>query len=122
MFINYGPRRVCVPLIEDVADRHITVHTLNQVLSPNFEIRAVVASLETDGIAFLPLSSTAWKILETEFPDQLKERFLRISETPNLFTDPISLPKKRSAARFKTAPSQAIASNVPKKPWWRFWT
>lgn len=122
MFINYESRRVRVPLVEDVADRHITIHSLNQVLAPDFEIRAVVVSLETDSIALLPLPTAAWRLLSAEFPNELAERFLQISDSPNLFTDPISLPNSNSRARSRTAPPQARIENVPKNPWWRFWT
>jgi hypothetical protein len=117
LFIEYGSQRVKVPLTEDVADRHITVHTLNELLAPDFEIRYLYASNGTDGAGCLPLPIAAWQSLEAEFADRLPRRFMKIAASPNVFTDVISTP---------IVPRQSVA-NEPRpapasvRPWWRFW-
>jgi len=107
MFIQFGQRRVKVPLVIGVEDRHITVHTLNQLLLPDLEIRYVLASNGNDGAAFLPLSSNSWKQLENEFPAEVEHNFLKIESSLNLFTEIVPLPQSRQPKKMK---------------WWQFWS
>src|SRR4051794_31419183 len=44
LFILYGDKRVKVPLKVSAADRHITLLSLNEALSPDFEVRMLYAS------------------------------------------------------------------------------
>ncbi len=39
LFVIFGSKRVRVPLMQSPADRHITLLTLNEALSPEFEAR-----------------------------------------------------------------------------------
>src|SRR5687768_8541919 len=55
LYISRGGQRVKVPLVVGSEDRHITLHTLNQLLLPAFEIRVCVDSNGSDTLAFLPL-------------------------------------------------------------------
>ena len=57
LFVTYGTKRVRVPLTESAEDRHITLLALNQVLSPEFEIRMLYASVGGDTGIFIPLTS-----------------------------------------------------------------
>lgn len=103
LYIVFGEKRSCVPLVIGTEDRHITLHSLNQVLSPDYEIRFFTASYGSDTLAFVPLSASDWQSLEQEFGPALQQHFMRIEAKPNLFTDPIRVPK----------------SNRHK--WWQFW-
>src|SRR5215475_7620743 len=44
LYITFDDREVRAPLQIDVADRHITICTLNDMLSPEYEIRFLVFS------------------------------------------------------------------------------
>ncbi len=85
VYISYGDKRVEVPLKGEVADRHITVHTLNQLVLPAYEIRYLTASNGSDTAAFVPLASDDWSVIEKEFPEAVKENFTQIEESVNLF-------------------------------------
>jgi len=87
MYINYKDRRVKVPLVIGTEDRHITLCTLNEVLSPDHEIRLCVDSNGSDTLAFLPLSSDTWCDLDTQYGDAVTKRFYKFQTKPNVFTD-----------------------------------
>ncbi len=87
MYISYRGQRTKVPLVEGLADRHITLHTLNQLLKPAFEIRVCADSNGMDTLAFLPLSATDWSALEATFGERVERRFRKIEQRPNLFTE-----------------------------------
>lgn len=87
IYIIYKDRRIKVPLVVGPEDRHITLLTLNQVLSPKYEIRVCVDSNGSDTLAFLPLAATAWAEMESDFGAEVSKRFRRIEAKPNLFTD-----------------------------------
>jgi hypothetical protein len=88
MYISHRGRRVKVPLVVGHEDRHITIHTLNQLLKPAFEIRVCVDSNGSDTLAFLPLSGADWSALEARFGEKVGRRFRKVEARPNLFTDP----------------------------------
>lgn len=69
------------------ADRHITLHTLNELLKAAFEVRVCVASNGSDTLAFLPLPADDWSALERRFGAKVAKHFRRIEQRPNLFTD-----------------------------------
>ena len=50
--------------MEDKTDRDTTIITLNEVLSPDYEIRFCIDSDGSDTLAFLPLSAKQWADLE----------------------------------------------------------
>ncbi len=109
MFIHFGDDRRRVPLVIGVEDRHITLHTLNQMLLPEYEIRCIKASLGSDMLFALPLPCESWRQLERDFPDAVARHFLPIEESPNLFTDPLDHGGAGKSAHEK------------KRPWWKFW-
>lgn len=87
MYISHRGRRVRVPLVVGIEDRHITLHTLNELLKPEFEIRVCVDSHGSDTLAFLPLDAAEWSALEARFGDSVDRHFRKVEERPNLFTD-----------------------------------
>jgi hypothetical protein len=87
--IRYKGETTNVPLVVGVEDRHITVVTLNEVLSPEYEIRYLIASSPTDSGAFVPLPTLIWRSLEDQYGDKVAKQFYRIKKTPNLFTEVI---------------------------------
>lgn len=87
VFISHRGRRVKVPLGAAPEDRHITVHTLNQLLQPAYEIRACVDAHGSGTLAFLPLPAADWSALEARFGHKVARRFRKIEERPNLFTE-----------------------------------
>jgi hypothetical protein len=57
LFVIFGSKRMRVPLTRSPADRHIALLTLNEGLSPEFEVRMLYASVGSDSSTFVPLSS-----------------------------------------------------------------
>ncbi len=87
MFISYNSKRVRVPLVIGTEDRHITLVTLNQILSPDFEIRYCIDSHGSDTGAFLPLSCDTWRELEITYGNAVAKRFYQLQQSPNIFTE-----------------------------------
>ncbi len=87
MYIMYGSNLAKVPLVAGPEDRHITLHTLNQLLKPDFDIRACMASRGSDTLVFVPLPAADWESLEKQYGERVEKHFRRISERPNLFID-----------------------------------
>lgn len=86
LFIIYRGQRHRVPLVIGAGDRHITLHTLNQVLAPDFEIRWCRAMEGDDTLGCIPLSANDWRELEKQFGSKVADHFGLIQERPNLFT------------------------------------
>ena len=87
LYVIYGGREVKVPLQIDVADRHITVCCLNDVLSPNYEIRYLVFSHGSDTLGFAALSLADWRELEMANPAAVAENFIDPRKLPNVLTE-----------------------------------
>lgn len=104
LFVIFGSKRVRVPLTESAADRHITLLTLNEALSPEFEVRMLYASVGCDSGTFVPLGSEGWSALEREAAEIVSRRFHKLMPHPNTFTELVTVPSKPSVRR-----------------WWRFW-
>jgi hypothetical protein len=104
LFVIFGSKRLRVPLTESVADRHITLLTLNEALSPEFEVRMLYASVGNDSGTFVPLRSDAWAALEQEAEEVVSRRFHKLRKHPNAFTEVVRVPRKPGD-----------------RPWWRFW-
>jgi hypothetical protein len=85
--LQYGDRRVKVPLSYSGDDRHITLCALNRVLAPDYEVRFCIDSNGSDTLAFLPLRCEQWAKLERRYGEAVARRFYRLAERPNLFTD-----------------------------------
>jgi hypothetical protein len=86
-YLTFRGKRVRFPWVVGTEDRHITLHTLNEVLMPEFEIRVCVDSNGSDTLAFLPLSGEDWKALEAAHGERVAKHFRKIKERPNLFTE-----------------------------------
>ena len=89
VYVRYGKTRLRVPLTFSGADRHVTLLTLNEALSPDFEVRFCRDSAGSDTLAFLPLPVPLWDDLERRFGGEVGRRFARLAARPNLFTDEI---------------------------------
>jgi hypothetical protein len=89
VYIQYGDRRVRVPLTYSAADRHVTLCALNNALAPEYEVRFCIDSNGSDTLAFLPLLVAQWAELEQRYGVSVGGRFYQIKERPNLFTDPL---------------------------------
>ena len=87
LYVQFRERRVKVPLNYSADDRHITIHALNSVLGPDYEVRFCVDSNGGDTLAFLPLECKQWAEFESRFGDAVSKRFYKVTERPNLFTD-----------------------------------
>jgi hypothetical protein len=88
LYIEYAGKRTRVPLVVGPEDRHLTLHSLNQILAPDYEVRVCVDSQGSDTLAFLPLRATHWSELERTYGAQVAAHFRKIAKKPNLFTDP----------------------------------
>jgi hypothetical protein len=60
------------------ADRDTSIIALNDILSPDFELRYCTASNGSDGAAFLPLTREQWNELDERFEDRLAPLFLPV--------------------------------------------
>lgn len=85
LLIHYKNQEFVVPLTHSPEDRHITLHTLNQILMPEYEIRLLIESAGDDTLGFLPLEAKYWEQLEARYAT-VYEVFAKITESPNLFT------------------------------------
>ena len=87
LFIIFDGREVRTPLQIDVADRHITICTLNDVLSPKYEIRFLVFSHRSDTLGFAALGVADWRELEEANQAVVEESFIDPRKLPNLMTE-----------------------------------
>jgi hypothetical protein len=87
LYITFDDREVRVPLLIDVADRHITICTLNDVLSPKHEVRFLVFSHGSDTLGFAALSVADWRELEKANAAVVAENFIDPRKLPNLMTE-----------------------------------
>jgi hypothetical protein len=87
LYIVLDGRELRVPLQIDVADRHIMICTLNEVLSPNYEVRFLVFSHGSDTLGFAALSIADWQRLEKASPAVVAKNFIDPRKLPNLITE-----------------------------------
>jgi hypothetical protein len=87
LFMAFEGKEVRVPLQQDTADRHITICTVNDLLSPKYEIRFVVLSQGSDSIGLAALSTEDWRELERTNPETVAENFIDPRKLPNLMTE-----------------------------------
>jgi hypothetical protein len=87
LFITFNGREARVPLLMDVADRHITICTLNDMLGPNYEVRFLVFSHRSDTGGFAALSVADWRELEKGNAAVVAENFIDPRKLPNLMTE-----------------------------------
>lgn len=101
LVFSCADRSTVVPLTHSPADRHIALLSLNEVLSPLFEIRYVWASHGADSAALLPLAAHDWQSLLSEYgATALDMAFLKLQQAPNLFTDALVRPKPKPRWKF----------------------
>jgi hypothetical protein len=89
IYINYAGKRLKVPLVIGLEDRHITICSLNEILHPDYEIRLVKDPAGSDTVAFLPLPTATWMQLENQYGAAVPKYFYKITSKPNIFTDPM---------------------------------
>lgn len=83
-----GSRRV--PLTYSIADRHITLLAINEVIAPVYEIRYVCASGGGDTAGLVVLATSEWTSLEQQYGTSAVDRaFRRLRARPNIFTEPM---------------------------------
>jgi len=70
----------------DETDRDITIKTLDEFISPKYQIRLFSESLGDDTLAFTVLNSDEWKDLENEFgKEKLEFFFTPVSQFKGIF-------------------------------------
>jgi len=87
LYLSHKGKRDKVPLVAGNEDRHITLHALNGLLRPEYEIRVSIDSRGSDTLAFLPLPAADWTELESRFGKKVAAHFRKIEAHPNLFTE-----------------------------------
>ncbi len=93
--IKYKGAKKRVPFVTlGTHNRQEAIVTLNELLSPDYEVRFCVDSSGSDTLAYIPLSCNDWNKLENQYGViAVRRRFYPINkESPNMFTDPIYPP------------------------------
>ena len=79
-------KTLTIPYEEDETDRDITIKTLDNFISPKYQIRLFSESLGDDTLAFTVLNSNEWKELENEFgKEKLEFFFTPVSQFKGIF-------------------------------------
>ena len=79
-------KALTIPYEEDETDRDITIKTLDNFISPKYQIRLFSESLGDDTLAFTVLNSDEWKDLENEFgKEKLEFFFTLVSQFKGIF-------------------------------------
>ena len=75
-----------IPYEDDETDRDITIKTLDEFISPKYQIRLFSESLGDDTLAFTVLNSDEWKELENSVgKEKLEFFFTPVSQLNGLF-------------------------------------
>ena len=79
-------KTLTIPYEDDRTDRDITIKTLNDFISPKYQIRVFMESIGDDTLAFTVLNSDEWKDLENEFgKEKLEFFFTPVSQFKGIF-------------------------------------
>ena len=79
-------KSLTIPYEDDRTDRDITIKTLNDFISPKYQIRVFMESIGDDTLAFTVLNSDEWKELENLVgKEKLDFFFTSVSELNGLF-------------------------------------
>ena len=79
-------KTLTIPYEDDETDRDITIKTLDEFISPKYQIRLFSESLGDDTLAFTVLNSNEWKELENEFgKEKLEFFFTPVSQFKGIF-------------------------------------
>ena len=79
-------KTLAIPYEDNETDRDITIKTLDEFISPKYQIRLFSESLGDDTLAFTVLNSNEWKELENEFgKEKLEFFFTPVSQFKGIF-------------------------------------
>ena len=93
-------KTLAIPYEDDETDRDITIKTLDEFISPKYQIRLFSESLGDDTLAFTVLNSNEWKELENEFgKEKLEFFFTPVSQFKGIFNMSMKEVKKIYAER-----------------------
>ena len=86
IILKKGNKTLTIPYEDDRTDRDITIKTLNDFISPKYQIRVFMESIGDDTLAFTVLNSDKWKELENLVgKEKLDFFFTPVSELNGLF-------------------------------------
>ena len=86
IILKKGNKTLTIPYEDDETDRDITIKTLDEFISPKYQIRLFSESLGDDTLAFTVLNSDEWKELENEFgKEKLEFFFTPVSQFKGIF-------------------------------------
>ena len=86
IILKKGNKSLTIPYEDDRTDRDITIKTLNDFISPKYQIRVFMESIGDDTLAFTVLNSDEWKDLENEFgKEKLEFFFTPVSQFKGIF-------------------------------------
>ena len=86
IILKKGNKSSPIPYEDDRTDRDITIKTLNDFISPKYQIRVFMESIGDDTLAFTVLNSDEWKELENEFgKEKLDFFFTPVSQFKGIF-------------------------------------
>ena len=86
IILKKGNKTLTIPYEDDRTDRDITIKTLNDFISPKYQIRVFMESIGDDTLAFTVLNSDEWKELENLVgKEKLDFFFTPVSELNGLF-------------------------------------
>ena len=99
-------KTLAIPYEDDETDRDITIKTLDEFISPKYQIRLFSESLGDDTLAFTVLNSNEWKELENEFgKEKLEFFFTPVSQFKGIFNmsmkEVMKISKKRQIEKEK---------------------
>ena len=99
-------KTLAIPYEDDETDRDITIKTLDEFISPKYQIRLFSESLGDDTLAFTVLNTDEWKDLENEFgKEKLEFFFTPVSQFKGIFNmsmkEVMKISKKRQIEKEK---------------------
>ena len=99
-------KTLAIPYEDDETDRDITIKTLDEFISPKYQIRLFSESLGDDTLAFTVLNADEWKDLENEFgKEKLDFFFTPVSQFKGIFNmsmkEVMKISKKRQIEKEK---------------------
>ena len=106
IILKKGNKSLTIPYEDDRTDRDITIKTLNDFISPKYQIRVFMESIGDDTLAFTVLNSDEWKDLENEFgKEKLEFFFTPVSQFKGIFNmsmkEVMKISKKRQIEKEK---------------------
>ena len=106
IILKKGNKSLTIPYEDDRTDRDIAIKTLNDFISPKYQIRVFMESIGDDTLAFTVLNSDEWKELENEFgKEKLEFFFTPVSQFKGIFNmsmkEVMKISKKRQIEKEK---------------------